>query len=164
MATDGEIFSGYAFSQALQRTKRNWGTEFSWNHASQTFRADMGFIPINNRHDCFGGQRYIGRPNGKYLKFYQIFAGGNGNITPQGLWKNQTVNTEYSFQFAKNFSLGGGVMHGVMEEFEGVVLRDMTRAWNWIGWSPVKLSELTHGSTLESLSHTIRGRQELAAD
>ncbi len=27
-------------------------------------------------------------------------------------------------------------MHGFMEEFEGVVLLNMTRAWNWISWSP----------------------------
>ena len=135
-ATDGETFGGYAFSQSLQRTKRNWITEFNWNSTSQAFRADMGFVPINNRNDFGGGQRYIGRPNGRYLKFYQIFVGGNGNVTPQGLWKNQSVNTEYNFQFAKNLSLGGGIMHGIMEEFEGTVLRDMTRTWNWIGWSP----------------------------
>ena len=138
VATDGEEFSGFAFSQSVRRTKTNWETEAYWNLTSQTFRADMGFVPINNRSAFGGGHKYIGRPNGKHVKAYQIYFGGDGNITPQGLWKNQTVNTEYSFQFAKNFSLGGGVMHGVMEEFEGVVLRDMTRAWNWIGWSPVQ--------------------------
>lgn len=138
VATDGEEFSGFAFSQSVRRTKTNWETEAYWNLTSQTFRADMGFVPINNRSAFGGGHKYIGRPNGKHVKAYQIYFGGDGNITPQGLWKNQTVNTEYSFQFAKNFSLGGGVMHGVMEEFEGIVLRDMTRAWNWIGWSPVQ--------------------------
>ena len=34
--------------------------------------------------------------------------------------------------------MGGGINHGIMEEFEGVVLRDMTRAWNWIGYSPTQ--------------------------
>ena len=116
----------------------NWGTDFFWNHTSQTFRADMGFVPINNRSNIGGGQRYIGRPNKKYLKRYVVFLGGDAGITPQGVWKNTGMNTEYSFQFAGNLALGGGVNHGIMEEFEGVVLRNMTRAWNWIGWSPVQ--------------------------
>ena len=138
VATDGEQFHGFAFSQGLQRTTRNWGTDFYWNHASQTFRADMGFVPLNNRSNFGGGHKYIGRPNGKYLKFYQVYLGADAGITPQGLWKNQGVNTEYNFQFAGNFSMGGGINHGIMEEFEGVVLRDMTRAWNWIGYSPTQ--------------------------
>jgi len=137
-ATDGEKFHGYAFSHSLNRTTMHWGTDFSWNHTSQTFRADMGFVPINNRSNVSGGQRYVGRPNKKYLKQYAVFLGGDASITPQGRWKNSGMNTEYSFQFAGNFSAGGGINHGVMEEFEGVVLRNMTRTWNWIGWSPVQ--------------------------
>lgn len=142
VATDGEEFSGYAFEQSIRRTKRNWETEAYWNLTSRTFRADMGFVPINNRSAFGGGHSFIGRPNKKHLKSYQIYAGGDGNITPQGLWKSQSVNTEYSFQFANNFSLGGGIVHGIMEEFEAVVLRNMSRAWNWVGWSPVQAFRL----------------------
>lgn len=142
VATDGEEFSGYAFAQNLRRTKTNWETSAYWNLTSQTFRADMGFVPINNRNAFGAGHKFIGRPNKKYVKSYQIYAGGDGNITPQGLWKNQGVNTEYSFEFANNFSFGGGVVHRIMEEFEGTVLRDMSSAWNWIGWSPVQAFRL----------------------
>ncbi len=137
-ATDGEQFHGYLFNHQLNRSTMNWGTNFFWNHTSQTFRADMGFVPLNNRSSIGGGQRYIGRPNKKYLKQYVVFLGGDAAITPQGVWKNTGMNTEYSFQFAGNFSLGGGINHGIMEEFEGVILRNMSRAWNWVGWSPVQ--------------------------
>lgn len=138
VATDGEKFHGYAMSHSLNRTTRNWGTVMYWNHTSQAFRADMGFVPLNNRSNFGGGQRFIARPNKKFLKQYVAFVGGDGGITPQGLWKNQKFNTEYSFNFAGNLSFGGGVEHNVMEEFEGLVFSNMTRAWNWIGWSPVQ--------------------------
>jgi len=135
-ATDGESFHGIAASQRLTQTTRNWATEMAWDYIGQTFRADMGFMPINNRNNITARQRYIGRPNGERLKFYQISSGFIGAITPQSLWKNQLWNTEYTMQFAGNFSTGGGLDHTVMEEFEGVVLESFTRAWSWIQWSP----------------------------
>jgi len=135
-ATDGESFHGIAASQRLTQTTRNWATEMAWDYIGQTFRADMGFMPINNRNNITARQRYIGRPNGERLKFYQISSGFIGAITPQSLWKNQLWNTEYTMQFAGNFSTGGGLDHTVMEEFEGVVLESFTRAWSWVQWSP----------------------------
>lgn len=136
IATDGETFHGFAASQDLQRSTMNWNTKFFWKHIDQNFRADMGFLPQNNRSEFGGGQRYIGRPNGKYLKFYNIYSGLSGAITPQGLWKNQSSTSEYTFQFAGNFSVGGGLEHRFMEEFEGVVLENMTAAWTWVSWGP----------------------------
>ena len=135
-ATDGERFHGFAASQRLIQTKRNWGTELSWDYLGTSFRADMGFVPINNRNNLNARRRYVGRPNGEIVKFYQVSAGTSASITPQGLWKNQLLNTNYSMQLAGNLQLGGGIEHTVMEEFEGVVLENLSRLWNWVQWSP----------------------------
>ena len=136
VATDGEQFHGFAASQSLQRSTMHWVTDLYWQHTDRNFRADMGYVPINNRSNFGTRQRYIGRPNGKYLKFYSINAGADGSITPQGLWKNQSATSEVNFQFAYNFSIGGGVANVFMEEFEGVVLNNLTGTWAYVGWSP----------------------------
>jgi hypothetical protein len=137
-ATDGETYDGFAFSQGLNRTTTHWVTDAYWNLVDQNFRADMGFVPLNNRTEFGAMQKYVGRPNTDLLKSYQLSGGVNGTVTPQGLWKNQIIQGVYNVQLAGNLMLGGNIEHRLMEEFEGNVLNGLTSVVSWVNWSPVQ--------------------------
>ena len=141
-ATDGERFHGFSHATGLQRTSLHWVSDIYYTHVGETFRADMGFLPLNNRNELGAQQRYINRLNGQRVKFYQITTGGRANFTPDGRWKQQQLTLEWNAQFAGNFMLGGGAAHGFIEEFEGAVLDNMSTFTQWSSWSPTQRFKL----------------------
>ncbi len=51
VATDGETFHGFSGLTSIERTAFNSFTKFYYIHIGTQFRADMGFVPLNNRNE-----------------------------------------------------------------------------------------------------------------
>ncbi|UCD17028.1 MAG: carbohydrate binding family 9 domain-containing protein [Candidatus Zixiibacteriota bacterium] len=58
---DGESFWGHAYYSALLRETRNSFTRLSFSERSPTFRADIGYEPINNRRTALFYTQYVFR-------------------------------------------------------------------------------------------------------
>ena len=93
---DGEKFNGSANYIRISRQTENWNSYFFYRAISANFRADLGFVPKNNRKWMTFYQGYDKILNKKYLKRFTFSLKGDLTHNFKNELKSRNLDIDFS--------------------------------------------------------------------
>lgn len=138
VALDGEKKAGNAVLLSIDRTTRNWNTNFNYQHYSPLYETPLGFVTQNSIRNMEFTQSYTYFPKNKegLIQQLNISAGSEFTFNYNGLRKYFDFFGDTFIQWKGNFRTSINLGHIINEEFEGFIGKNLTEFSLFNGYSP----------------------------
>ena len=135
---DGEKFNGSANYIRINRQTENWNTYFFYRAISANFRADLGFVPKNNRRWLTFYHGYDKILNKKYLKRFSLSFKGDLTHNFNNELKSRNLDVDLSITTLARTQINYNYDINFIRNYLGVNYRNVGKSELTIFGGPTK--------------------------